>query len=293
MVDEGSLSTDPPEGAPTRPMFGHGLKDRSILVVGASAGIGRCFAELALAQGGRVVATSRRADRLESLVGHSAHGHAVAGDVRNAEDCRRMVAEAVGALGQIDVVLYSAGVAPLRPMTSTTDEDWASVLETHVIGVHHIVQAVLGHLSPAAVVMVLSSETVGTPRTGLGAYGASKAALEETVGAWRNEHPLLRFSTAAIGATFPTEFGHAFDPDLLTETLNDWTRRGLMTERMLSPEDVAGTLVGILATALDYPGVGLEHIVVRPNSPVLGTSWGPATTREDLLARQREGLGSS
>jgi hypothetical protein len=48
-----------------------------------------------------------------------------------------------------------------------------------------------------------------------------------------------------------------------------------MTEQMLDPDDVAGTLVGILGTALDYPDVGLEHMVIRANSPVLGASPTP------------------
>ena len=95
----------------------------------------------------------------------------------------------------------------------------------------------------------------------MGAYGASKAALEESVRTWSIEQPLVRFSTIAVGGCFPTEFGDSFDPGHLTDALNDWTRHGLMTEQMLDPEDVAGTLVGILGTALDYPGVGLEHMV--------------------------------
>ncbi|HEY3845077.1 MAG TPA: SDR family oxidoreductase [Acidimicrobiales bacterium] len=284
MVDEAPLPSEPADG----PVPGLGLRHRRILVVGASAGIGRSFAARAIESGGRVVVTSRRADRLVELVGGAEQGHGVAGDVRQPRDCARIVAEAVDFLGAIDLVVYSAGVAPLRSMVATTADDWASVLETHVLGLHHIIQAALGHLSPSAIVAVLSSETVGRPRSGLGAYGASKAALEESIRAWRMEHPRVRFATVAVGATFPTEFGDLFDPDLLSETLEDWTRHGLMTERMLSPDDVAGTLAGVLAAALDYPEVGLEHLVVRPNSPVLGASWSSQAARYEDRAGRRD-----
>jgi NAD(P)-dependent dehydrogenase (short-subunit alcohol dehydrogenase family) len=182
-----------------------------------------------------------------------------------------MVEEAASALGSFDLLLYCAGVAPLRRLAATTEEDWAAVLETHVVGAHHVLQAALSHLSPQSVAAVVSSETVGRPRSGLGAYGASKAALEESVRAWRMEHPERRFLTIAIGATFPTEFGEDFDPESLKEALEDWTRHGLMTETMLDPDEVAGALAGILGTAIDFPGVGLEHIVLRPPSPVVGT----------------------
>jgi NAD(P)-dependent dehydrogenase (short-subunit alcohol dehydrogenase family) len=251
--------------------IGPGLKGRRVLVVGASAGIGRAFAVRALDAGAHVVVTSRRADRLDTLLteADSDLGIVAVGDVRKEEDCRRIVAQAGSALGEIDLILYSAGVAPLEPLASTTAADWASVLETHVLGLHHVVQAALEHLSPAAVVAVLSSETVGRPRSMMGAYGASKAALEESVRTWSLEQPLVRFSTIAVGGCFPTEFGASFDPGHLTDALNDWTRHGLMTERMLDPDDVAGTLVGILGTALDYPDVGLEHMVIRANSPVV------------------------
>jgi NAD(P)-dependent dehydrogenase (short-subunit alcohol dehydrogenase family) len=249
---------------------GTSLAGRRVLVVGASAGIGRSFAVQALAAGARVVLTARRAERLAEVIVTAPDATAVAGDVRRPEDCERMVAEAIDTLGQIDLVVFCAGTAPLRPLRETTAEDWASVIETHVLGLHHVIQAALGHLAPGSLVAVLSSETVGRPRFGLGAYGASKAALEESLRAWRTEHAAQRFMTVAVGATFPTEFGNSFEPERLGEAMDDWTRHGLMTEGMLSPDDVAGTLVGVLGTALSYPGVGLEHLVVRHPSAVVG-----------------------
>jgi NAD(P)-dependent dehydrogenase (short-subunit alcohol dehydrogenase family) len=249
--------------------LGRALAGRRVLVIGASAGIGRSFALQALAGGARVVVTARRAERLAEVIGSATDGVAVTGDVRDPDDCRRLVAEAIAALGELDLIVYCAGTAPLRPLKDTTDEDWATVLETHVMGVHHVVQAAIGRLAPGAVIAILSSETVGRPRFGLGAYGASKAALEESVRAWRNEHPRQRFVVIAVGATSPTEFGAGFETSLLMDALDDWSRHGLMTKELLDPDDVAGVLVGVFGTALDFPAVGLEHLVVRPPSPVV------------------------
>jgi NAD(P)-dependent dehydrogenase (short-subunit alcohol dehydrogenase family) len=253
----------------TSPEPGTGLAGRRVLVIGASSGIGRSFAVRALAGGARVVATARRAERLAEVIGAAPDGVAVTGDVRDRLDCQRMVSEAGSALGELDLIVYCAGTAPLRPLIDTTEEDWASVLETHVMGVHHVVQAAIGHLAPGALIAILSSETVGEPRFGLGAYGASKAALEESIRAWRVEHPRQRFIVIAVGATFPTEFGAGFDPSLLMDALDHWSRHGLMTEELLDPDDVAGVLVGVFGTALAFPAVGLEHLVVRPPSPVV------------------------
>jgi NAD(P)-dependent dehydrogenase (short-subunit alcohol dehydrogenase family) len=250
---------------------GNGLAGRRVLVVGASAGIGRAFAQRVIAGGASVVVVGRRAERLAELVEGAATAAVVAGDVRAPSDCARIVRGAAVALGEIDLVLYCAGSSPLRPLAQTTADDWATVLETHVLGVHHVVQEALRHMPRHGVVAVLSSETVGRPRYGLGAYGASKAALDQLLQSLRVEHPRTRFTTVAVGATFPTEFGDGFDPDVLDRAVGEWARHGLMTESMMDPDEVAATLVGLFGAALDNPGVGVEHLVLRPSSPVLGS----------------------
>jgi NAD(P)-dependent dehydrogenase (short-subunit alcohol dehydrogenase family) len=246
------------------------LADRRVLVVGASAGIGRAFARRAIAGGASVAVVGRRAERLAELV-DGASSAVVAGDVRAPADCSRIVAEATAALGGIDLLLYCAGSSPLRPLADTTTDDWATVFETHVLGVHHIVQEALGHMPRHGVVAVLSSETVGRPRYGLGAYGASKAALDQLLHALRLEHPRVRFTTVTVGATFPTEFGDGFDPEMLGRAMAEWARHGLMTEEMMDPDEVAAVLAGVFDAALGNPSVGVEHLVVRPSSAVLGS----------------------
>jgi NAD(P)-dependent dehydrogenase (short-subunit alcohol dehydrogenase family) len=247
------------------------LADRRVLVVGASAGIGRAFASRAIAGGATVAVVARRADRLAELVQGAPSAVVVTGDVRAPADCARIVTEAAVALGGIELLLYCAGSSPLRPLADTTADDWATVFETHVLGVHHIVQEALLHMPRHGVVAVLSSETVGRPRYGLGAYGASKAALDQLLHALRVEHPLVRFTTVTVGATFPTEFGDGFDPEVLGRALSEWARHGLMTEEMMHPDEVAAVLAGVFGAALGNPTVGVEHLVLRPQSPVLGS----------------------
>ena len=247
------------------------LTGRRVLVVGASAGIGRAFASRAIAAGATVAVVGRRAERLAEVVDGAPSAVVVAGDVRVPADCSRIVAEATAALGGIDLLLYCAGSSPLRPLTETTADDWSTVFETHVLGVHRVVQEALRQVPRHGVVAVLSSETVGRPRYGLGAYGASKAALDQLLHTLRVEHPRIRFTTVTVGATFPTEFGDRFDPAVLGRALAEWGRHGLMTEEMMDPDEVAGVLAAVFAAALGNPSVGVEHLVIRPPSPVLGS----------------------
>jgi NAD(P)-dependent dehydrogenase (short-subunit alcohol dehydrogenase family) len=127
------------------------------------------------------------------------------------------------------------------------------------VGANQTIRAALPLLFPEAMVLALSSETVGRPRSALGAYGSSKAALEESLKPWRIEHPEVRFCCAAIGPTMPTEFGTNFEPELLTWALEDWTARGRAQEQFMDTADLAEVLVEIFATLLDRSGIGLEH----------------------------------
>jgi NAD(P)-dependent dehydrogenase (short-subunit alcohol dehydrogenase family) len=208
----------------------------------------------------------------------------VTGDVRDPRDCERIAAEAAATLGEIDLLLYTVGAAPLRYFRDTTVDDWRLVLETNLIGPHQVIRASIGAFAPGALVAVLSSEAVGRPYVGLAAYASSKAALEESLRMWRTEHPELRVCCVTQGATVPTDFGNAFDLDLLGQVMQEWARLGIVTDGFMGTDDVADMLTSTFASALANPALGLEHIVLRPASPVTGSA-------EQAMAAARELYG--
>lgn len=247
------------------------LAGRNVLVVGASAGVGRAFAERAIRDEAHVVLAARRQDRLEEIVADAGGGTGVVADVRADGDPERLVAAAVAELGPIDLLFYAAGVAPLRPLVDTDAEDWRYALETNVIGLQRVLASAVPAMSHGAIAAVLSSETVGRPRPALGAYGASKAAVTESLRAWRLEHPEVRFSCVALGATQPTEFGDAFAGDVLEPVLDVWFKHGLMQQSYMETAEVAHLLADLYASALAYPGIGIEDLTLRsPTLPVSG-----------------------
>jgi len=260
------------------------LEGKRVLVVGASSGIGRAVALRAVRSGASVVMSARRSDRLAELVHEAGGGVAVVGDVRDPDSCRRIVEEAAATLGGLDLLLYTVGAAPLRYFADTTPEDWRQVLETNLIGPHQVIRSALGALAEGAVVAVLSSESVGRPYPGLGAYAASKAALEESLRAWRTEQPKVRFCCVTQGATVPTDFGNAFDLAFLGELMEHWARLGIVTEGIMDTDEVADVLTTTLAVAVANPRVGLEHIVIRPPFPVSGSPGSMMTIAQEQLS---------
>ena len=173
------------------------IAGRRIVVVGASASIGRACAMHAIRAGGEVVAAARRGDRLEELVREAGGGTAVPTDVGDPQSCESLMDVVAKVLDGIDVLFYTAGYAPLRLLADMNAAEWQEILSTNVVGANQIIRAALPLLAPGAMVLALSSEAVGRPRSALGAYGSSKAALAESLNAWRRADLKRRHTSAS------------------------------------------------------------------------------------------------
>lgn len=247
------------------------LAGRRILVVGASEGIGREFAAAAVGAGASVVLSARRAARLAEVVTNAGGGRVVCVDVTNDDSLDALVADAVEELGEIDLVLYAVGSASLARLVHCDRAMWNQTLSINVIGFNQLARRMIDVMAPGGIIAVLSSETSAVPRDGLVAYAASKAALDASVKGWHAEHPEIRWSCVAVGATFPTAFGTSFDMDLVGSVMDQWVRRGLLQEEFMVPAEVAQHLLAMYASALALPSVNVEHILIRSPSPTIGT----------------------
>ncbi|HUZ44829.1 MAG TPA: SDR family oxidoreductase [Acidimicrobiales bacterium] len=241
---------------------GRRLEGRRLVVVGATSGIGRALALRAVALGARVVAAGRRSDRLAEL-SEAGVATVVSVDVTAPADCRGLADSVASVLGSAEAVLSCAGGSALNPLAALTPADWGEVLGTNLIGSNNVVAALLPVLAPGALVGTISSDSAGCPPYALGAYAASKAALETMWAGWRVEAPEFRFCTFALGPTFPTDFGRDFDPAALEDATPRWTRAGFAWDRMVDTEQVAGLLTDTVASLLQHPGLSVEHMLIR------------------------------
>ena len=92
-----------------------GLSGKRAIVTGGSRGIGRCCALALAREGARVCVTARGRDLLDEVVREieaaGGEGHAVAADLTSLDDCRKVVQEAAGTFGGIDILINCAGAA--------------------------------------------------------------------------------------------------------------------------------------------------------------------------------------
>ncbi len=212
-----------------------------LVVVGASAGIGRALVELAAAEGARVEAWARRVDAPVTR----------AVDVRDTAAVERAMASAVGALGGMDALVYAAGIAPLAQLAQADDEVWRDALETNLLGAARVARAALPHLGASAGrAFFLSSDSVGDPREGLAIYAATKAALEQLVLGLRREHPEVRWTTVVVGPT-ATDIAARWSRTLVRELWPRWKARGLDAKAAAEPEVVARRILMALADPVD------------------------------------------
>jgi NAD(P)-dependent dehydrogenase (short-subunit alcohol dehydrogenase family) len=250
------------------------FQGRRLVVVGASAGIGRSVGEQAVRAGADVVLVGRRRERLDEIVADIGGGHPVAADLRSADDCAALAEAAVAALGTVDALVVCSGASGLWLLRDTSQADWHSVFDVNVIGPSLVTAGLLPHMAPGGVLAYLSSEAVGRPRHGLVAYSASKAALEETVRGWRAEHPELRFCSVCVGATVGTEFARDFDLELAAELFPAWVAHGHMAASMMPVEQVGSAILTVIGTALAHPEVDVQDVILRPPGPLMDRSAG-------------------
>jgi NAD(P)-dependent dehydrogenase (short-subunit alcohol dehydrogenase family) len=248
-----------------------GLAGKRVVVVGASAGIGRSAAQCLIRSGANVVVSARRAERLESLVAEAGGGYVAAADICTVEECSVLAGAVADVLGNVDILLITAGTNALSRMTNTSPEVWMSLLSTNVMGINLVISELLPLMQPGGMVVALSSESVHRPRFGLGAYTSSKAALEVSLDTWRVEAAPLRFSCVSIGATVPTDTALYFDPELSGTAIEEWVRHGHLQAGFMATDDLAASLLKIIASVLDSPDIGLEYVVLRSPAPVLAS----------------------
>ena len=162
------------------------LEGKTMLLTGASSGIGAAVARMVGEAGGKLIMVSRSADKLEEMraevesLGGDAYAHAC--DVSDPDDCKRLIEEVLEQHGHVDILVNNAGRSIRRSVEESLDRfhDYQRTIQLNYLG---CVQLTLGFLpsmkerKAGLIINNLSmSVQVNPPR--FSAYVASKAALE-------------------------------------------------------------------------------------------------------------------
>lgn len=158
------------------------LKNKNVFITGSSRGIGLAIAHKFASAGANIVLNGRGQisdEVLAEFAGYPVKVVAIAGDVSDGADAKRMIEEAIAALGSVDVLVNNAGITRDKIMLKMTEEDFEQVLKVNLTGAFNMTQAVLKPMTKArqGAIINLSSVVGLTGNVGQANYAASKAGL--------------------------------------------------------------------------------------------------------------------
>jgi NAD(P)-dependent dehydrogenase (short-subunit alcohol dehydrogenase family) len=159
------------------------LQGKVALVTGASQGLGRALALAYAKEGASLVVNSRSEEGIRPVAGEveglGAEVLAVAADVSRGEDARRLVEEAVGRFGGIDVLVNNAGLlGPRVAIEEYPEEEWRRVIDANLTGPYLVSKAAIPHLREGASIINVVSGVSVEGRAEWGAYSVSKFGME-------------------------------------------------------------------------------------------------------------------
>ncbi|MET0091161.1 MAG: SDR family oxidoreductase [Candidatus Thiodiazotropha sp.] len=218
------------------------ISGKVIVITGASSGMGEATARDLAAKGAKVVLGARRAERLDALVREitDAGGEAiaVATDVTQLEQVRRLVDTANETYGRVDVIFNNAGLMPLSPLESLRIDEWDQMIDVNMKGTLYGIAAALPYMKAQKSGHVINVSSVyGHKVVATGAvYCATKHAVRAISEGFRQEVKdyNIRVTTISPGAVRTELTEHITEPGLADDVKDAVAKIGVPASTMAS-----------------------------------------------------------
>jgi NADP-dependent 3-hydroxy acid dehydrogenase YdfG len=238
------------------------LAGQSILVTGASSGIGEAIVRRLAAEGASLTIVARREDRLASLaasLGEAQVACCVA-DVSRREEVKAAADLALQRFGRIDAIINNAGIMPASPLSEGRVEDWDRMIDVNLRGVLYGIDAVLGHMLARGSGDIINVSSVAAFKfsSKSAVYSATKAAVRALSESLRQETSGKVRVTVIYPGAVATELAHSIpDPSMREAMVTGLAEIGLR------PEALADLVCYVLSCP---PEVALNEVVIRPST---------------------------
>ena len=233
------------------------LKNKTVLITGASAGIGRASALALAEEGANLVLTARRVERLEMLEAEidlrGGKAISIGGDAREEDTAKRAVQAALDTFGQLDILINNTGAGIYKNIADTSAEDYDLMFDTNVRSTFLFTRHAVPHMiaRKSGTILMISSMAGIYGFAGEAVYCGTKFAQVGMAQALDKE---LRPHGIKIGLICPggvkTEFAIG----------TGRTEEGVAASAMLEAEDVAGA---VLLACTQSPGSRIIEIQMR------------------------------
>lgn len=230
------------------------LTGRVAAVTGANTGLGRAIAE-ALASAGADIACIGRSDPSETLAAVKSYGrraHWVTADLGARPDYQRIVADIVGTLGGLHILVNNAGIIRRNNAIDFTEADWDAVLDVNLKSVFFLSQAAARHMIPAGGGKIINIASMLSFQGGIRvpSYTASKSGIAGLTKLLANEWAVSGINVNAIApGYFATNNTAALQADVKR---NSEILARIPAGRWGDPKDLGGAAVFLASSAADY-----------------------------------------
>lgn len=244
------------------------IKGKVVVITGASSGMGEAAAKHLSALGATVVLGARRADRIEKLAKdiHDNGGQAlaIAIDVTQRDQVKKLVDSAVQQFGRVDVILNNAGVMPLSPMDRLNVNEWDKMIDVNIKGVLNGIAAVLPYMKEQKSGQIINTSSVAGHKifSGSAVYSATKYAVRALTEGLRMEVKPYNIRTTIVcpGAVKTELLEHITEADIQQANKDYVGAVGIS----------ADTFAHVVAFAISQPeDVDINEIIFRPTSQEL------------------------
>lgn len=234
------------------------MKDTVVLVTGSAQGIGRAIAIRLAQEGARIVVEDRQHNAmaeqtLDAVRTAGSDGCVIAGDVGVAADDRAVIAQAVEAMGRVDVLVNNAGVERRAPFLDVTEADYDLVMNVNLKGAFFLTQAFVQHLRDTkrgGRIVNVSSVHEELPFPHFTSYCASKGGLKMMM---RNLAIELAPLGIAVNNVAPGAVGTAINHQLLANKAErDALIANIPLGRLADPSEVANAVLFLASPDASY-----------------------------------------
>lgn len=245
------------------------LRDATVMITGASSGIGQACARAFADAGSRLVLCARRGDRLEALARDlDVPCRPVTLDVRDRAAVARMVDDLQPPWSDVDVLVNNAGLAAgLEPVLDGDPDDWDRMLDTNVRGLLDVTRAVVpgmvarGHGHVLNIGSIAGRETYANGVV----YCASKAAVDRITRG-------LRLELVGTGVKVSTVDPGLVDTEFSTVRFHGDVERAAQVYRGLEPLRAADVAEAVRWVADRPPHVQVTEVVIFPTAQAAATT---------------------
>ena len=239
------------------------IKEKVVVITGASSGLGEATARLLSAEGASVVLGARREQRLRSLADEvttkGGKATAIVTDVTKREQVQKLVDTAVQTYGRIDVIINNAGLMPQSLLEQLKVDEWEQMIDVNIKGVLYGIAAALPYMQKQKAGHIINVSSVAGHKVGPGSsvYAATKHAVRALSEGLRQEVKPYNIRTTVVSpGAVATEL-----PNTITDGAVGARIKNFYAEMAIPADSFARCIVFAMSQPED---VDINEILFRP-----------------------------